>query len=294
MKTLHAAGLTKTDDVSIRKLLHKAMAHSDPARPLSRIYASALTLKEGYCPREVALCKRLARKPFPNVVDAALRYTFDEGRDKQYRMNNVWLRDLMVGNWKCRGCGTSATFSKAPTHNAGCKKCQWEYEEIVFFHPSGASGSVDGLVDVAKGGLRVVECKIARLEDYEKLMAPMAEHRVRTQLYLRLISESDHPHKAQIETSRAHVVYMLRGHGKLDKELGHVTPFKEFVVHRDDAAVQTYINMANAVSLSKKSEWQAFPEGRCATLFDDRTKRCCVAKECFSGQYPVTIQWKTP
>lgn len=288
MKFLEAEN---ADNVSIADLLHAALKTVEPARPIANLHASALTNKKGFCPREVVLCKKLARKPYPSKLDLPLVVTFHEGRDKQYRLNNYWLRNLMVGNWHCLSCQTKWEFTKAPK-GACCAHANVIYDEVVYYHPSGAQGSLDALLDVGKMKLRLVEFKIMAQDEWVDLKMPLAEHKARSELYLELIEGSNHPHKGAIDTSRIHVLYCLRGYGKLDKVKERYSPFKEFIVHRNPQGAAEYLDMAQAVTVSKNSEWGLIPEGICDTMFDKRCHTCCVSKECFSGKFPATLKWK--
>lgn len=279
-----------TDDVSISALLHKALTQVEPARPIGNLHASALTRTSPiFCPREVVLCKRLDRKPYPQKIEAPMTVTFHEGKDTQARFNNHWLRDRMVGDWQCQQCGTVARFCKAPLKCFKCQSKDVDYKEVVFFHPSGAQGSLDAILDVGRPKLRLVEVKILALDDWMKLIAPLAEHRARSKLYLELIAGSDHSKKDTIDVSQIHILYKLRGYGKKDVKLGIITPFKEFVVYRNPEEVKVYLSMATMVSQSRESNWSLMPPGVCSSMFDTRAKACPVLKECFSGHYPASI-----
>lgn len=279
------------DMVSISDRLHAALTTVDPARPIGNLHASALTRGE-FCPREVALCKKLGRLPYPQKIDAAMQITFQEGRDKQARLNNHWLRKDMVGDWRCDRCGMVTQWARNVQSCFKCHGTSMTYQEVVFHHPSGVQGSLDAIVYVERPLLRLVEFKIMGTDEWVGLKAPLAEHRARSKLYLELIRESNHPCKTQIDTGRMHVVYCLRGYGKKDIEKGRISPFKEFIVHAGAAEVMPYFKMAWAVTQARQSEWAQLPEGVCNTLFDKRCHLCSVSKDCFSGLYAATIAWK--
>jgi hypothetical protein len=282
--------LETVDDVSISALLHKALTTVEAARPVANLHASALTRTDPpFCPREVVLCKKLDRKPYPQTVAAPMTVTFHEGRDTQARFNNYWMRNRMVGDWQCQQCGSVSYFCKAPLKCYLCKSKDLDYKEVIFYHPSGAQGSLDAIMDVGKKKLRLVEVKIMAIDEWVKLKAPLAEHRARSKLYLELIAGSDHPQRDTIDTQRIHILYKLRGYGKKDEKLGIITPFKEFVVERNSEEVAVYLDMATAVTTSRGSEWAMIPAGICATMLDTRAKSCCVVKDCFSGKYPANF-----
>jgi hypothetical protein len=273
--------------LSVKSLLLSRVGGPEDRRSVGELHASELTNQDPeFCPREVALLRALGMTRPDFHVPHALRVTFDEGRDKQWRINNEYLRPYMVGAWECVRCGDYRPWGKAPPIE-NCDSVRghlWEYVEPVFKHPSGFTGSIDGVVRFTSARLRPIEVKIMKGDDYEKLKAPLAEHRVRTQLYLRLIAESVDQYTAEIDASAAHVIYIMRGHGKKD-EAGVITPFKEYVVPRNDKAVERYVRMAYAVG-------KGMPSGICASALCKRAEKCAVAKECFSGKHPVTNHWE--
>lgn len=238
--------------------------------------------------------------PKGNMINTALRYTFDEGLDKQGRLNNDWLREEMCGHWKCRNCGYKTPFGYAPERCEDCG-CKWpDYVEVRFQHQhSRVIGSVDAFVNVGTPLLKLVECKIIKSDDFKKLQGPMAEHRERTNLYLRLVAESNAPDeiKNRIDLTEAHVFYMMRGHGMKD-ESGQISPFKEYVIKRDDSKSEHYLAKANALTFSKEMNFQAtedetkyYPGGICSDVMCPRASKCPVAKACFSGKYPSNVTW---
>jgi len=279
----------------IKELLAKHVGGHEDARSVEELHASELTKQDvPFCPREVVLMRLLGVSRQPQYVPHALRATFDAGRDQQARLNNRYLRDYMVGGWRCIKCDETHAWSRYP--DEGDTPCVrgphlWEYVEPVFHHPSGFTGSIDGVVQFSPAKLRMVEFKIVKGEpsagssapNFKEIIAPLAEHRLRTILYLRLIAESPDARTSQIDVSVAHVLYISRGHGAKD-ESGRISPFKEFLVHRNDEYVSHYVRMANAVK-------EGMPEGICASALCARATKCAVVKQCFSGKYPPTVFW---
>lgn len=281
-------------DGVIKRLLQSYVGGYDPPRSKSRIHASELTKESGFCPRKYRLMDEYEVKDKADHIDTALQMTFDEGRDKQYRFNNDWLRPRMVGDWRCASCGKQEQFTTAP---GGCSdpnmKCRWEYEEVrVEDEVTGVSGGLDALVIVAEGEkLRLVECKIMGTDQFRKLAAPLAEHRVRTQIYLRAIAKTKQKWAKQIDTSEASVLYFMRGHGMKDED-GDINPLREFTVKRDHKGVLAYFAMAQAVTESRKDPDKGLPCGICTTMMSPRAQACPVAKQCFSSKHPPTITWE--
>lgn len=272
--------------LSVKDLLLKSVGGKEPARPVHDLHASDLTKQQPeFCPREFWLHRKLDLQRPEQYVQHAMRVTWDEGRDKQWRLNNEYLRDVMWGHWRCVRCGAEEKWQTVPSAD-GCKhsKHVWEYEEPVFHHPSGFSGSLDGVVQFTPAKLRMLECKIIKGDDFRDLKAPLAEHRIRTQLYLRLLAEANTEPAAKIDNSVAHVLYIMRGHG-VKQDQGGISPFREFLVERNDAAVEKFVRMAYALK-------QGIPEGVCSNSLCLRAQQCPVTKHCFSTKYPADQMWR--
>ena len=282
----------------IKDLLHSKVGGSEPARGQDTIHASDLTKQNnqwgvGYCPREVRLREVVPNAPKrpPQFHPVATYVTFNEGRDKQKRLNEDWLVDIMWGNWGCLSCGLTKEFCKKPDNDGGYE-CNhvWEYEEPrIIDHVTGASGGIDAVVDVGKKKLHIIEVKIMKSDDFKALLAPLSEHRVRTKLYLRLIAGSRQPFAKKIETDYAHILYIMRGHG-VKQDDGRISPFKEFIVERNDSEVQHYLGMAHALTLSRQDD-KIFPAGVCKTQMEPRALKCPFSKACFSSKYTGNISW---
>jgi len=284
--------IDKVGKLIVKELLHAKVGGPESARGQTTIHASDLTKQEpAYCPREVYLRQQVGIKRPPQFLPVATAVTFNEGRDKQWRLNNDWLVDIMWGSWNCRGCANRVEWGLRPD---GCTECEsitnlWEYEEPrIIDRISGVSGGLDALIDVGEPKLRVIECKIMKSDNFKALQAPLSEHRVRTRLYLRQIAGSKQKFAKEIETDFAHILYIMRGHG-CKQDDGRISPFKEFIVERNDSEVQHFMGMAHALTLSRKFD-HIIPSGICKTQMEDRARKCPVAKTCFAEQ-PGTITW---
>ncbi|MEG1728731.1 MAG: hypothetical protein RR280_04230 [Bacteroidaceae bacterium] len=185
--------------------------------------------------------------------------------------------DSVWGNWVCRHCDDLIEHSYKP---APCKchpSSTWKYEEVVFLHKeTEASGSVDAFMNLATGKLTLVELKIVSPTEFEKLIMPLWEHRVRTQLYLEILRGSDHPMLEMIDTENAKVFYMCRTHGK--KVSGRITPFKEFDVPSDVTKAQPYLDKAKRIKLWK--ETGEYPDPMCTDLDCSHAQACTYREKC--------------
>lgn len=288
----------KTDHTGvIKRLLHAHIGGYEKPRSKKTIHASELTNSEReFCPRAYRLHDEYEVKDPARHVDTSLEYTFAEGRFKQKLLNEVWLRDKMVGCWRCTLCKKTLEFG---THAEAMSKfsdpshtCVLEYDEVRVLDPvAGHSGGIDALVAVKVGAkLRLVECKIMDKDMFKALKGPLAEHKTRTQLYLSTVARSKQPWASQIDTSEASVLYMMRGFGMKD-ENAEMSPFREYTIKRDDAAVAEYVARAHAVTASRKTPALGYPCGLCKSMAAPRAQQCPMVKQCFSSKHPATITW---
>lgn len=267
----------------VKDLIHREVGGYEPARRRVEIHASDLTKDLEYCPREVRLMELMDKKQKDEWIPGNLRLTWDEGVMKQYQLNNVYLKDFMVGQWECL-CGCVSDWRVGSPEM--CTKClqenDWEYQEPFFIDPiSEAQGSVDSLIKLpGHKKLRMTEVKIMATSMFKTLKAPLAEHKLRTLLYLALIARSEHEHKNEIDTHKASILYWLRGHGVKD-ENGEISPFKEFVIKRDDDAVGHLFEKARALTVSRGCS--TLPGQICIHQMCPRAEKCPVSRECFAG-----------
>lgn len=288
--------------VSIKNMIHKRLAGWEKPRSYGTLHASDLMRELEFCPREQALISLGAAKKRDNFVGTSLRITFAHGRDMEKRLRNEWLRDVMVGYWKCGVCGhIHPTFGKVPKIN--CPKCgwghQWTYEEVRFHSPiSGVSGGIDGLVDVGRDKLRILEIKSIDKDAFKKLVAPMAEHKFRTSLYLQLAEESNLGGSNRVDTTIAHLLYVSKSFGFADPSLKEAgisdspfSPFKEFLIPRDDSLISTLVSRARVYTVWKTQGATGLPCGVCSNGLTQRAQKCSAVSSCFSGKYPSLFTW---
>ena len=275
--------------------LHRLMARVQPGRYFENIHASSVT-KEGYCPREAALHIELKKAPPVERISTVNEMVWAQGRLVAQHVID-WLIDggLALSNWRCRSCGATQTL--LPKRPEGCPSCHevrtMHYEEIRFrSQVSGIGGGIDLLVKLPnREKLLMVELKTDDKERFKKLLAPRAEHRERTQLYLRCAAESDSPWRHLVDHNEARVLYISKG-GWGEKSskpsqwgLNDMpwTPFKEYRVTRDDAATEKYVELASP--LWKYVQTGTMPAGVCPSAISNRAQNCPVRDACFSGKF---------
>lgn len=268
---------------SVIDILKKNMGGWEKARDHTTVHASDIT-KEGFCPRQLALLDITKKTKKDQYINTALRATFDVGNMTSDLFRERWAGDAAHGFWACRTCGTKSKFGTKPTHNCSSHPSVWTYVEPQFFSTKyQISGSIDVLLDLEEPKLVVTELKIMSPTEFEKLAAPLSEHRIRTNLYMELIEGSDSPLKERINLTEAKVVYVSRAFGKKNPETGEILPFREFTVKRDSAGLAPYFAKATEVRVFK--EQGVLPVAICNTAMDTNAKNCSVCAECFSGKF---------
>lgn len=280
---LNAAVPEKKDVIQV---LIKNMGRYYPERSHKVVHASDVT-KGNFCARQFRLMDVLEIKRPDQYIPAGLRATFDVGRATADLMTNEWAGESAIGHWECSSCEQVKLWTTKPKPGCmGMGKCRWRYREVEFVHqPSELSGSIDLLLSLGQKQVTPIEIKIIKAEEFEKIVAPLGEHRARTRLYLRIIAESDSPYKGLVDTQHAKVVYVSRGFGKKnsDQGQGQIVPFKEFDVYRDDLSVQPYIDRAQSVATARAEG--TIPAKVCDSISCPQAKGCPVKAQCFSGGF---------
>src|ERR1017187_6070536 len=271
---------------SIINVLRKRLGGHEDGRDRGTVHASDIT-KPHFCPRHWAFLDMKGKElGEPSYVPTALQITYDIGRMTAKLLVEEWAGDTVWGNWRCIRCGQHRTMCKKPTDS--CKDfksaCIWEYQEVAIEAPEyGFSGSFDALFDVGVPKLLITEIKIMKPEDWEVLLVPLPEHRLRTNLYMKLLAASESPYKDKINLHEARVLYISRAYGKKHPEYQEVLPLKEFVVERNDGSLHDCLKRVQKLKVFR--ETKVMPSGICNTALDKYAKLCSSCKECFSGQH---------
>ena len=284
---------------SIKYLLHSHLNGPEKARPLSRMHASELTKPEGLCPRMYALADVTKIKPKDGWLTTSQEVTFHMGRVLQDSVVN-WFADMgrAVCHWKCVACGHLQEFTKRPLKCATCGVSKFQPIEVRFESAvNGASCGVDMLLSLGENKLRPVELKTMDKDEFRLLMAPLAEHKWRTNLYLRIISESAHSWSNLVNTDKATIFYISKGgYGCADPQLKawgikeQYSPFKEFDIGRDDAQTDELAKRAKVVKDFRDGK-VGMPCGLCPTALAKRAISCSLKGACFSGDHPPVYDW---
>lgn len=285
---------------TLRWMLHEHLSGYEPARPLKNVHASALTKPEGFCPRYYALHDVQKIKPKDEWLSTSENVTFAIGHDMQERIIH-WFADMgkAVGHWRCYGCSQLHEFCKRPPKCSQCGCRAFKSEEVRFESAvNGASCGIDMLLSLGEKKLLPIEIKTMDKEQFKSLLAPLSEHRLRTNLYLRLIEESSHTWATLVNTQRAKVLYTTKGgYGCAEPDLKSsginesYTPFKEYEVKRADVATDGLVQRAKVVK-DFRAGLVGMPCGICTTAMTKRAMGCAMKKVCFSGEFPPVHEWK--
>ncbi len=287
---------------SIKRELHNSIAGMESPRPHFPLRASdLLSQTHEFCPREHAFLDIGVAKKKGQFVGTAQRMTFDHGKFMEDQIRNKYLRHLAVGHWGCSVCGGKhPTFGPVPLMK--CPKCgygnRWVYEEPRFEDPyTSVSGGLDMLAKTQTTKLKILEVKTIAPEKFKELAIPLSEHRARTNLYMSLASKSVLEHSDRVDTKSAIIVYVTKSFGFKDttlKDLGvkdaGFSPFKEFVIKRDDSLLSTPMARARTLKVWRDTQ-QGMPCGICANGLTKRAQACSAISSCFSGKYQSTLTW---
>lgn len=275
-------GAVKLPEYTLSSIIKETMQVPQRHRGYEHIHASDLT-KDHFCPREVCLVREYDLPLPKDYHTCALRLTFDIGNATAQLIADEWGGQAVIGNWRCRVCHSFRSFTRKPAQ-CKCKPwATWEYREVNFVdRESKASGNLDLIVDLGEAKYRIVELKIIKPEDFAEIKAPLAEHRVRTSLYLDIIKNSSHPYRKAINTHEGIVMYVSRGYGKKVEGLG-VLPFKEFKVLSNPTTDAMYQDRARAIALYEEKK-QPLPPRTCESAGCKRATKCNAVTKCFETE----------
>lgn len=290
------------DNNSLLDYLHKSIVDVGPPRSPYSMHASNIIREDvPFCARERALHISNDIKPKSDKLSASMGYTFKLGESIASIVIDQFAKDgHAYGVWRCNHCNNEK-FGNGDLENFKCENCGYEappsYEECFFLSKkTGIRSSIDLLTDLTadKGHLRIIEIKSMEQSKFRSIKAPLAEHRLRTNFYLRNVEESVPTHLTKkVHTDYAYIIYATKGFGDkgpLPTGTGWdatYSPFKVYTVTRDDKVtdkflqqplllkqwVQDYQNSHNTHELPARTV--------CSNLQDDRAKLCQVRHLCF-------------
>lgn len=286
------------DKNNLKYTLHRLLSGVEPQRSIRRLHASELLKTEPvFCPREHAILDLLEKERPDQFVATCERVTWDLGNMFPNYIIDVLSRERLVqGDWECMNCGRMRRWSRKPKKCKRCESTLFKYHEVRFTSQEcGVSSGIDFFYwrdDIQK--YRLVEFKTIMKEEFKKLAAPYAEHKQRTSLYLRCIADSDSPHKDEIDTEIAEILYICKGGYRADNTVKLMpnlkdkaySPFELFTVVRDDKLTNLKWEHAEILKVFRdKPSVKNIPDGVCATQYQKRARGCSVCKECFSPAY---------
>jgi hypothetical protein len=271
---------------SVIGVLKQQLGGMEPGRSMDVVHASDVTKPE-FCPRQWALFDLFDKDPSQDFVPTAMDVTYRLGTETERLLVEDWGGESVIGNWICRHCQVTRSMSPHPEGRcASGKHHWWEYcQVIVESKEYGIQGSLDSLFNLGAPQLFIVEVKTLNPKEFEDILVPQPEHRLRTNLYMWIVEHSQHPYRDKINTKEARVLYVSRSYGKMNPDWEEILPFKEFIVKRNDGDLQEFLK--RAMGLKTFREQGLMPFGICLTALDKTAKKCSVCQQCFSGQYPA-------
>lgn len=280
----------------LSNILHNRLRVDDPPRSFKNMHASEFTREDPeLCPRQLALMTKTLKKSGPKTLSTSESVTFDIGRKLQDSVAH-WFADMNAtwGDWRCLGCNYMHEFTMRPKNCHECGAANFKPEEMRFkSKTAGLSCGLDLAVKLpGSSKLCPVEIKTIDKDQFKKLEMPLAEHRVRTTLYLRVIADDpSHPAAEMIDTTAARILYVSKGgygcsQDWLKKSLLHdsFSPFKEYMVPRNDDMVEPY--WAKGRQFYDYLTNGCMPSGVCPSSMSKRATKCVVRKDCWGGKYP--------
>ncbi|UOX38425.1 hypothetical protein VpasPP24_85 [Vibrio phage Vpas_PP24] len=285
-----AESLHISTDFCLISELQQTMSGHDPDRPYHRLHASDVTNQDiEFCPRERGLLIATKAEPNSRYISTETRTYFDIGEAYHDLVREKWGLKVSLGNWLCLGCNHLHVSVKKPN---GCSKCgnvNLKYDELrVKSETTSISCGIDWQIASPKLSLPMaIEIKSIAPDEFKKLVAPHAEHRIRTKLYLYALNDATNPPTVQhLNKDQAGVLYVSKGAGYGESYLGgsgfkeKKTVFKLYMVERDDAEIEYYLEKGR--SLKKFLEGGILPERICKTPQEKRAKACSMCKQCWN------------
>jgi hypothetical protein len=280
---------------SPRYLLHKHLSDYQESRPLKNVHGSEVTKDGGICARMYALADLTGGQVPPEWLTTSQAVTFELGHMLEARIIH-WFADIGVArtNWRCTACGFTAQLCVRPDDCEKCGNAAFAPENYRFMSKkTGVSCGIDCFLAMpGMDLLKILEIKTIDKEEFKELKAPIAEHRIRTNLYMRSIAESADPAHLGIDTSLATILYTTKGgFGCKDEVIktwglhDAFSPFREYEVKRKDADTEDMLTPAKRLLMFRQG-LLGMPGPICSTALTARAKDCPFRKDCFNGKFP--------
>lgn len=269
----------------LMEVLVKHLSQPRPPRSVLVTHASDLT-KESWCPRAAALHEASNTEPKAQYHPVGLKVTFENGDLLAEQLRAKWMGQRALGKWRCIKCNAHHTGRK-PDFNSPLCLHLWRYEELVFEWPEYEfTGAIDLFADLdhPEGKATVVEIKTMNPEDFKSLKAPLAEHRIRTALYLALLERNKASLPFPVDTQTGIVLYISRGYGTTNPDYHNdIIPFREFTVDNRPEDIKDPLD--RALVMKKFKAEKKLPEKTCKESWTEPAKWCSAVAQCFSGKY---------
>ncbi len=284
---------------SPRYLLHKLLSDYQEPRTLKNVHGSEVTKDGGICARMYGLADLTGTEKSAEWLTTSQAVTYELGHLLEARIIN-WFADIGIAysNWQCQSCGNTFEFCKRPVDCEHCGNTGFRPENYrVTSAKTGISCGLDLMLRMKDQPLlRLIEIKTMDKDEFKELKAPLAEHRIRTNLYMRCIEESDDWPSAKINFKQAIILYVTKGgFGVKDPQPAKwglhdsFSPFKEYAIERNDSDTDELVTPAYRL-LQFRNGKEGLAGPICSTALTERAKTCPLRKACFSGDWPAGIK----
>jgi len=283
----------------ILKDLHEVFSGSQPSDRLNHeyIHASDITSdRQKFCARDVALRNNYNIKPPELKISTSLGYTFSMGNYLQESITRN-LYKKAVGGWRCGNCSSRVELGTHKELIKDCRQCtnlgqDHHYRELVIRDKNlKVSAAIDLIYNNPTiNKWEIVECKSIDKDQFKELKAPLAEHRTRTKLYLKLLkhnSELTPSLMSRFNLEKAYVLYYCKGFGtKEAKKLGTVggifSPFKVFELNYDDLVCSEELKNIKDLRNYQQGLREELPRRLCESIVEHRACICVSKGYCFT------------
>ena len=274
--------------------LNTTISRQDPPRTPCAVHASDVFKQDhSFCARERAISIKNNLSTKQKALSASQGYTFALGEAiSEIIVNQFAKNNHAYGFWQCSNCKNLHFLGGQPKICPLCdSRVPHKYVECRFTSKAtGIRSSIDMLTDLDADDnmLRVVENKSIEQSKFKTIKAPLAEHRLRTNFYLRNVQESDTTLSKHIHSDYGYIIYATKGFGTkgglptgTDWSASY-SPFKVFKVNRDDSVTDQFLDQPIKFKYWAENKKEPLPKKEiCNSIKDERAKECPAAKLCF-------------
>lgn len=198
-------------------------------------------------------------------IDPSLQMTFDIGHGFHYIVQNKWLKDLLIGNWRCVACGKYHNWSRVPKKCMACSAdTGFEYMELSFDGKDGylITGHPDGVLEYPNGKKVLLELKTTNSAYFKYILdsgKPLSDHMDQIMIYMWFL-----------DVKEAAVVYFSKDDSKL----------RIFNIDFDQERLNKLLKKIDVIKGGIRTNLVP-TRYVCDSISCARAKRCPVKNKCF-------------